>query len=185
MIDVTSLRKGVTFEVDGNLFKVLDYEHHKPGRGNAVIRIKARNMKTGATLEKTFLSGDRVQDVRLEFFEVQFLYHDSYFYYFMDQNTFEQYSVKADVLDDSINYLKETMEVKLTFYKGEPFEIELPINVDLVIVDAEIAVKGDTATGLTKKVITETGLEVQVPAFVNRGDTIRVDTRTGGYVTRV
>lgn len=185
MIDVTALRKGVTFEVDGNLFRVIEYEHHKPGRGNAVICIKARNLRTGTTLEKTFLSGDRVQDVRLEFSDVQFLYRDSDFFYFMDLLTYEQFPVKVDILRNSIKYLIENMEVKLTFYKGEPFEIDLPINVNLLVVDADISVRGDTATGLIKKVVTETGLEVQVPAFVNKGDTIRVDTRTGGYVTRV
>ncbi len=185
MIDVNDLRKGVTFELDGSLFKVLDYHHHKPGRGNATIRIKARDLRTGTTLEKTFISGDRVQDVRLEFHNVQFLYRDGDLFYFMDLETFEQPGINASIVDDMAGYLKEGMEVKLTYYRDQAIDIELPTSVDLKVTRAEAAVKGDTATGVTKKVLTETGQEVQVPYFVNEGDTIRVDTRTGTYVTRV
>lgn len=185
MIDVNDLRKGVTFEFDGQLYKVTDYHHHKPGRGNATIRIKARNLLTGSNIEKTFQSGDRVQDVRLDFHNVQYLYSDGEFYHFMDLDTYEQPAVKADILGDDALYLTEGLEVKLTFYKGEPLDIDFPTSVDMKIIYAEIAVRGDTATGVTKKVKTDTGLEVQVPNFVNEGDTIRVDTRTGTYVTRV
>lgn len=185
MIDVNDLRKGVIFELDGNLFRVLEYSHHKPGRGNAVIRIKARNMRTGATLEKTFTSGDRVQDVRLDYHNVQYLYNDDRFYYFMDTETFEQVAVDKEMLADSAGFLKENMEVKLTLYQGAPMDVELPTTVDLKVVRAEAAVRGDTATGVTKKVEVETGAQVEVPLFVNEGDTIRVDTRTGTYVTRV
>ncbi len=185
MIDVNDLRKGVTFEFDGQLYKVTDYHHHKPGRGNATIRIKARNLVTGANIEKTFQSGDRVQDVRLDFHNVQYLYTDGEFYHFMDLDNYEQPAVKADILGDDALYLTEGMEVKLTFYKDEPLDIDFPTSVDLKVVYAETAVRGDTATGVTKKVKTETGLEVQVPNFVDEGDTIRVDTRNGSYVTRV
>jgi elongation factor P len=185
MIDVNDLRKGVTFEYEGNLFKVLEYSHHKPGRGNATIRIKARNMLTGSTIEKTFQSGDRVQDVRLDFHNVQYLYTDGEFYHFMDNETFEQPAVPAKNLGEDALYLTENLEVKLTFYNNEAIDMELPTSVDLRIVEAEVAVRGDTATGVTKKVKTETGLVVQVPQFVNNGDKIRVDTRTGSYVTRV
>jgi elongation factor P len=185
MIDVNELRKGVTFELDGQLFKVLDYSHNKSGRGNASIRIKARNLLTGANIEKTFNSGQSVQDVRLEYHNVQYLYSDGEFYYFMDNETFEQPAVKADLLGDDALYLTEGMEVKLTFYRGEPLDIELPTSVDLEVVEAEMAIRGDTATGVTKKVRVQTGLQVQVPNFVNVGDVIRVDTRTGAYVTRV
>jgi elongation factor P len=185
MIDVNDLRKGVTFELDGNLYKVLEYNHHKPGRGNATIRVKARNLISGSTIEKTFQSGERVQDVRLDFHHVQYLYSDGEFYYFMDQETFEQTAIKAELLGEDALYLKESIEGKLTFYKGEPIDIELPLTVDLKVAYAEVAVRGDTATGVTKKVKTETGLEVQVPNFVEEGDVIRVDTRTGAYVTRV
>ena len=185
MIDVNDLRKGTTFELDGNLFKVLEYSHHKPGRGNATIRVKAVNLRSGTTLEKTFQSGDRVQDVRLDFHNVQFLYNDGQFYHFMDLDTYDQPALTAETLGDTAEYLKEGLEVKLTFYQGKPLDIELPTSVDLKVVQADIAVRGDTATGVTKKVRTETGLQVQVPNFVEEGDTIRVDTRTGAYVTRV
>lgn len=184
MIDVNDLRKGVTFELDGNLYRVLDYHHHKPGRGKATIRIKARNLRTGAIVERTFPSGNQVQDVRLDHHNAQYLYTDGDYYYFMDTETYDQFAIPADVLGENAKFLKDNMEVKLTFYKGEPLDVELPITVDLEVVQAEVAVKGDTATGVTKKVVTETGLEVQVPAFINQGDVIRVDTRTGQYVTR-
>jgi elongation factor P len=185
MIDVNDLRKGVTFELDNTLYKVLDYEHHKPGRGKATIRVKARNLRTGTTLDKSFISGDRVQDVRLEYHNVQYLYNDGELYHFMDLDTYEQPAIPDDIIDEAASYLKEGMEVKLTFYQNEPLDIELPITVDLEVVEAETAVRGDTATGVTKKVKTETGLEVQVPNFVSVGDAIRVDTRNGAYITRV
>lgn len=184
MIDVNDLRKGVTFELDGTLYKVLEYEHHKPGRGKATIRVKARNLRTGTILDKSFISGDRVQDVRLEYHNVQFLYSDGSLYYFMDLDTYEQPAISSEIIGDAAGYLKEGLEVKLTFYQNEPLDIELPITVDLAVVRAEVAVRGDTATGVTKKVTSETGLEVQVPNFVAEGDIIRVDTRTGTYITR-
>jgi elongation factor P len=163
----------------------LEYSHNKTGRGNASIRVKARNMLTGANIDKTFQSGDRVQDVRLDFHNVQYLYRDGDLYYFMDNETFEQPGIKADALGDDALYLKAGMEVKLTFYKGDPLDIELPTSVDLEVKEAETAVRGDTATGVTKRVKTDTGLEVNCPNFVKVGDIIRVDTRTGEYVTRV
>lgn len=185
MIDVNELRKGVTFEVDGQLFKVLDYSHNKPGRGSATIRVKARNMLTGANIEKTFNSGQSVQDVRLEYHNVQFLYSDGEFYHFMDNETFEQPAIKGDTLGDDALYLTEGLEVKLTFYKGEAIDVEFPTSVDLEVTESDMAIRGDTATGVTKKVRVQTGLQVQVPNFINVGDTIRIDTRTGEYVTRV
>ena len=185
MIDVNELRKGVTFVFEGNLYRVLEYSHNKPGRGNATIRIKARDIRKGNTLEKTFQSGDRVQDIRLDFHNVQYLYNDGDIYYFMDLETFEQPGIQRNIVGDAAGFLKENMEVKLTYYGTEAIDIELPTSVDLKVVRAETAVKGDTATGVTKKVTVETGAEVSVPYFVNQGDTIRVDTRTGDYVTRV
>lgn len=185
MIDVNDLRKGVTFELDGQLWRVLEYSHHKPGRGNATIRVKARNLRTGATLEKTFISGNQVQEARLDFHNAQYLYNDGEFYYFMDDETFEQWAIKAEVLGDSSGFLKEGMECKLTFYKGEALDVDLPLTVDLKVTSAEVAVRGDTATNITKKVTVETGIEIQVPQFVKEGDVIRIDTRTGEYVTRV
>ncbi len=185
MIDVNELRKGVTFEMDGQLYKVLDYEHNKSGRGNASIRIKARNMRSGSTIERTFNSGNRVQDVRLDYVNMQYLYNDGDFYYFMNTETFEQITVGKAILTGSAGYMKENLEVKLTFYQDEVIDIELPTSVDLLVTQAETAVKGDTATGVTKRITVETGATVDVPYFVNEGDTIRVDTRTGAYVTRV
>lgn len=185
MLDVTDLRKGVTFELDGQLFKVLEYSHHKPGRGNATIRIKARNLRTGANIEKTFQSGDRVPEANLDFHNAQYLYNDGDMYYFMDNETFDQSAIRGDVIGESAKFLKEGMECKLTFYKGEPLDVEMPNTVDLVVEYAETAVRGDTATNVTKKVRTETGVEVQCPSFVKAGDVIRVDTRTGEYITRV
>jgi elongation factor P len=185
MIDVNDLRKGVTFLLDGSLYKVLEYSHNKPGRGNATIRIKARDVRRGNTLEKTFQSGDRVQDVRLDFHNVQYLYRDGDMFTFMDIQTFDQPSIKGDLVGDYAGFLKEGMEIKLTYFENEPIDIELPTSVDLEVVQADVSVRGDTATNLTKKVTTETGLEVQVPNFVNVGDTIRIDTRTSAYLTRV
>ena len=185
MIDVNELRSGVTFELDGNLYKVLEYSHHKPGRGKATIRTKIRDLRSGAVMEKSFLSGDRVQDIRLDHHMVQFLYQDGDLYYFMDTETYEQPAVSGNLLDDAVNYLTEGLEVKLTFYQGEALDLEMPTTVDLLVEEAEVAVKGDTATGTNKTVTTQTGLKVQVPLFVSSGDTIRVDTRSGNYVTRV
>jgi len=185
MIDVNDLRKGVTFELDNTLYKVLDYEHHKPGRGKATIRVKARNLRTGTILDKSFISGDRVQDIRLDYHNVQYLYNDGELYHFMDLDTYEQPAISSKIIGDAAGYLKEGLEVKLTFYQNEALDIDLPITVDLAVVKAEVSVRGDTATGVTKKVTIETGLEVQVPNFVEEGNTIRVDTRTGSYITRV
>lgn len=185
MIDVNELRKGVTFLLDNSLYKVLDYNFNKPGRGNATIRIKARDLRTGTTLEKTFQSGDRIQDVRLDYHNVQYLYTDGELYHFMDTETFEQTPVHKELLGEMVGYLKENMEAKLTFFENNPIDIELPTSVDLLVTHAEAAVRGDTATGVTKKVTVETGITVSVPYFVNEGDTIRVDTRNGAYITRV
>ncbi len=185
MIDVNELRKGVTFEQDGQLFKVLEYSHNKTGRGNASIKVKARNLITGANVERTFSSGQSVQDVSLDYHNVSFLYRDGDVYHFMDNETYEQPTVSAEMLGSSADFLAEGMECKLTFYDGEAIDIELPVTVDLKVVWAEVAVRGDTATGLTKKVRVDTGIEIACPGFVKEGDVIRVDTRTGEYVTRV
>lgn len=185
MIGVTELRKGVTFELDGELYKVLEYQHHKPGRGNAVIRTKLRNLRTGVIVERTFPSGDRVQEVRLDHSTVQYLYHDGDLYYFMDTETFEQPALPAEALGDAVNYLVEGAILQLSTYQGEPIEVELPITVDLKVVEAEPGVKGDTAQGGSKRVVLETGLAINAPLFIEVGDVVRVDTRTGEYVTRV
>ena len=185
MIDVNELRKGVTFQLDNDIYKVLDYHHNKPGRGGATIRVKARNLRTGSTIEKTFGSGERVQNIRLDYRTVQFLYPDGNLYYFMDMETFEQPAISKEILGDYVRFLKEGIEVKLTYFENEPIDVELPTSIDLKVVQSEVAVRGDTATGVSKKVKVETGQEFSVPAFINVGDIIRIDTRTGDYVTRV
>ena len=185
MIDVNELRKGVTFELDGELYKVLDYQHHKPGRGKAVIRTTILNLRTGVSIDKNFISGDRVQDVRLDHHTVQYLYSDGDLYYFMDTDTYEQPSLSAEILGEAVDYLTDGLTLELSTYEGEPIDIELPITVELEVVEAPPGFAGDTATGATKEVTLETGLKVQVPLFVEKGDHIRVDTRTGEYLTRV
>jgi elongation factor P len=185
MIDVNDLRKGVTFEFDGDLYRVLDYQHHKPGRGNAVIRTKLRNLRSGSTTEKTFVSGDRVQDVRLDHHIVQYLYRDGDLYFFMDTESFEQPVLSADLLGDAVNYLTDSMTLELSTYDGKPIDIELPLTVDLEVASTEPGVKGDTATGATKAATLSSGLVIMVPLFVDTGNTVRVDTRTGQYLTRV
>jgi elongation factor P len=185
MIDVNELRKGVTFELDGELYKVLDYQHHKPGRGKATIRTTIRNLRTGVSIDKNFISSDRVQDIRLDHHTVQYLYSDGDRYYFMDTDTYEQPSLSAEVLGDAVNYLTDGLTLELSTYEGEPIDIELPITVELEVVEAPPGYAGDTASGATKKVTLETGLKIQVPLFVERGDCVRVDTRSGEYLTRV
>lgn len=185
MKDVNELRKGVIFVLDNSLYKVLDYSHNKPGRGNATIKVKTTNLRTGTTLEMTFSSGDRVQDISLDYHNAEYLYRDENFYHFMDLNTYEQPAINAAMVDEMEGFLKSNLEVKLTFYDGEPLDIELPLTVDLEVTQADVSVRGDTATGVTKKVTTETGLQVSVPNFVEVGDVIRVNTGTGAYVTRV
>ncbi len=186
MIGVQDLRKGTTFvDDDGNLYRVLEYQHVKLGRGNAVIKTKLRNIKTGATVDRNFQSGGRVQDVRLDRHQVQYLYHDGELYHFMDIETYEQPAIPKDVLGDTAKFLKENVTVELLTYEGKPIEVELPTTVDLKVVETAPGFKGDTASGGGKPATLETGVVVTVPFFVNVGDTVRVDTRDGSYVTRV
>ena len=184
MIGVQELRKGVTFELDGSLYRVLSYDHYKPGRGGAIIRTKLRNLRTGATINKNFNSGDRVQDVRLDHQTVQYLYSDGDLHHFMNVETYEQPALSTEVLGDVVSFLKEGITVELELYEGEPINVEVPITVDLKVVEAPPGFAGDTATGATKDVVTETGFRVTVPLFVTEGDVIRIDTRTGEYLTR-
>ena len=185
MIDVNDLRKGVTFTVDGNLYKVLDYAHNKPGRGNATIRTTLRDLRSGATIQRTFTSGDRVQDIEVETDAVEYLYNDGEFLHFMDVVTFDQHELRAELFGDDLKYLKENLQIKLSRYNGEIIDYELPTMVVFKVVESDVAVRGDTATAANKKVTTETGLRVSVPLFVNVGDNIQVDTRDGSYITRV
>ena len=185
MIDVNDLRKGVSFELDGEIYKVIEYHHTKVARGAATIRVKLRNLRSGATLEKAFSSSDRVQDIRLDKRDVQFLYADGDLYYFMDTDTYEQPVLSAKLLGDAIRYLTDNLTLTLLVYEGEPIEVELPTTVELEVVDAEPGYAGDTAQGATKEVTVSTGLKVETPLFVQIGNVIRVDTRDDRYVTRV
>lgn len=185
MAEVQALRKGNIYEEDSQLWRVLEYQHIKVARGGATIRVKVRNVRTGSTVEKTYNNGARVKDVRLDSNDVQYLYTDGDFYYFMDTGTFEQIVLPPDALEGVVEYLVDNQVVNLESYEGEPIDISLPTTVDLRVTWAEAAVAGDTANAPTKQVQLETGLKLQVPMFVNDGDLIRVDTRTGGYVTRV
>lgn len=185
MAQVETLRKGNIFEEDSQLWRVLDHQHIKMGRGNATIRLKVRNVRTGSTVEKTYNNGERVNDVRLENRDVQYLYNDGEFYYFMDTETFEQIALTPDILEGVTGFLVDNMVVSLESYENEPLNVSLPTTVDLKVTWAEAAVAGDTANAPTKQVELETGHRMQVPMFVAEGDIVRVDTRDGSYVTRV
>ena len=185
MIDVNQLRRGTAFEHDGELYKVTEYSHSKPGRGKATIRVSVRNMRTGANLQLTFTSGDRIEDVRLEKRAFQYLFDEGPFYVFMDTDTYEQKRMNKEAFGEDRYYLKDNMEIDLLLYESEVVDYNLPPNVDMEVIEAEHAVAGDTATGATKDVTVETGLKVRTPLFVDQGDVIRVDTRSGEYVTRV
>ncbi len=185
MIDVNQLRRGVNFIHDGELLKVTEYSHSKPGRGKATIRVRVRNLRTGTNKEVTFSSGDRVEDVRLDKRPYQFLYDDGQFYVFMDTDTYEQRNVPHVVLEEDRHFLRDNMELELLSYEGELIDYDLPKTMEFDVVEAEHAIAGDTATGATKDVVTETGLKVRTPLFIQVGDRIRVNTETGEYITRV
>jgi elongation factor P len=185
MIDVNQLRRGTNFTHDGELYKVTEYDHRKPGRGKATIKVNVKNMRSGSNTLISFTSGDRVQDVRLDKIDVQYLYDDGQFFVFMDQATYEQSLINKDVMGDDGLYLTEGLELQLLKYEAEVLDYLLPITIDFEVVDSEMAVAGDTVSGATKTVITETGLKVKAPLFVGPGTRIKVNTETGTYVTRV
>ncbi|MEZ4560706.1 MAG: elongation factor P [Caldilineaceae bacterium] len=185
MAEVQTLRRGNIFEEDSQLWRVLEYQHIKVARGGATIRVKVRNLRTGSTVEKTYNNGSRVNDVRLDKAEVQYLYTDGELYHFMNTETFEQIALTPEALEGIVEFLTDNQIVVLETYEREPINIDLPTTVDLRVVWAEAAVAGDTANTPSKQVELETGYRLQVPMFVQDGDVIRVDTRTGDYVTRV
>jgi elongation factor P len=185
MISTGELRKGVVIELDNDLWQILDYHHIKMGRGSAQVRIKLRNVKKGGTVERSFQAGDRWPRARLDRRQVQFLYRDGDDFHFMDTESYDQFSMTAEQLADAVLYLQDGMMVDRTTYEGETIGVELPITVDLVVSETEPGYAGDTATGARKGATLSTGLVVQVPLFVNGGDTLRIDTRTGEYQTRV
>jgi elongation factor P len=185
MLYATELRKGITVELDGQLYRVLDYHHLKLGRGSAQVRLKLRDIRAGHTIERTFQSSERFPRARLEHRGVQYLYQEGGLYYFMDTKSFEQTPLNADLLGDAINYLKEGMTLEMLSYKNEPVGVELPVAVELKVAETGPGFKGDTATAGSKPATLETGLVIQVPLFISGGDTVKVDTRTGEYLERV
>jgi elongation factor P len=185
MVSTSDLRKGIAIELDGELWQILDYHHIKMGRGSAQVRIKLKNIKRGQTVERTFQAGDKWPRAYLDRRQVQFLYHDGDDFHFMDTDSYDQFTLTASQLDEVVPYLKDGMLLDRTSYEGETIGVELPITVDMAVVATEPGYAGDTATGARKPATTETGLVVQVPLFVSEGDTIRIDTRTGEYQTRV
>lgn len=185
MISTGELKKGISIELDGELYTILDYQHLKLGRGSAQVRMKLRHVRAGHTIERTFQAGDRFPRAYLDRGTVQFLYQDGDLYHFMNTENFEQSALNGSQLGDAVNYLKENMILDLLTYKGDPIGVELPITVDLAVAETDPGFKGDTATGGNKIAKLETGLTVQVPLFVNTGDVVKVDTRTGTYIERV
>lgn len=185
MAEVQQLRKGNIYQEEGQLWRVLEYQHIKVARGGATIRVKVRNLRSGSTVEKTYNNGSRVDDVRLDSRDVQYQYFDGDLYHFMDTETYEQIALSPDALEGITDFLKDNTVVELESYENEPINVSLPTTVDLEVVWAELAVAGDTANNPTKEIELETGYRMQVPMFVQQGDIIRVDTRTGAYVTRV
>jgi elongation factor P len=184
MISTGDLRKGIAIELDGELWQILDYHHIKMGRGSAQVRIKLRNVKRGQTVERSFQAGEKWPRAILEKRPVQFLYQDGPDYHFMESETYEQFHLTAEQLGDVTNYLVEGMSLDRTSYQGETIGVELPTSVDLRVMETEPGFAGDTQSGAKKPATVESGLVVQVPIFVNEGDVIKVDTRTGEYLGR-
>jgi elongation factor P len=185
MISTGDLRKGVTIELDGTLYSVIEYQHIKMGRGSAQVRLKLRDVRAGHTIERTFQAGEKFSRARLDRHPMQFLYEDGGLYYFMNTETYDQTPLTKEQVGDALLYLKENESVDLLTYGDEPIEIELPTTVDLKVVQTEPGFKGDTTSGATKPATLETGLVVQVPLFIDEGNVLKVDTRTGEYLTRV
>ncbi|AEB75925.1 elongation factor P [Clostridium botulinum] len=185
MISAGDIRKGTTFELDGQVFTVIEFLHVKPGKGAAFVRTKLRNVISGGVTETTFNPTAKLQEAVIERKEMQYLYSDGELYYFMDQETFEQIPLNFEQVENAIKYLKENMYAVIKFYKGSAFSVEAPNFVELQIIECEPGIKGNTATNAMKPAKLETGAVVGVPLFVNEGETIRVDTRTGEYMERV
>ncbi len=185
MIDVNQLRKGTSFTQNGNLYKVLEYKHHKPGRGKATIRVTVRDLRTGSTTEMTFNSGERVEDIRVEARTVEYLYADEDFVTFMDTQTYEQPQLNRAVFGDDLIYIKDNMEIVLLSYEGEIIDYSLPKTMEYEVIEVEAAVAGDTANSPTKKIKLESGFEVNAPMFINVGDVVKVNLEERSYVTRI
>ena len=184
MISAGDFRNGLCFEMDDQVYQVVEFQHVKPGKGAAFVRTKYKNVKTGSVVERSFNPNEKFEQAQLTRQDMQFIYADGDLYYFMDQDTYEQTPIHQDKIGDGIKFLKEEMVCKVVSYKGDIFQVELPITVVLEITECEPGVKGDTANNASKYATLETGAVVKVPLFVNQGEKIRVDTRTGEYLER-
>lgn len=184
MIYASDFRKGITFEMNGEPHVVLDFQHVKPGKGAAFVRTKYRNILTGATREEAFNPNDKFPKAHIETKQMQYLYNDGELYYFMDQETYDQVPLTAELVAEAIKYIRENDIATVKFYKGNAFDVEAPNFVDLEVIETEPGVKGDTATNVTKAATVETGAVIQVPIFINEGERIQIDTRSGEYLGR-
>lgn len=184
MISAGDFRNGMTFDMDGNVVQIVEFQHVKPGKGSPFVRTKIKNVITGSVTEKTFSPTEKFPEAFIERKDMQYLYNDGSLYYFMDVETYEQLPINADVLSDNFKFVKENTEVKVCSYKGEVFAVEPPFFVELEITETDPGFKGDTATNATKPAVLETGAEIKVPLFIDQGEVIRVDTRTGEYMER-
>lgn len=185
MISTNDFHTGVTIEFDGDIFTVLEFQHVKPGKGQAFVRSKLKNLRTGSIVDKTFRAGEKVQKAHMERKEMEYLYRDGDDFHVMDMETYEQITLTAAQIGDGVKYMKENDRLNVVVHNEEVLGVEVPITVFLKITEAEPGIKGDTASGATKPATVETGLVVQVPLFINEGDTIKIDTRTGYYIERV
>ena len=185
MVSAGDFRNGVTFEEDGNVLQVVEFQHVKPGKGAAFVRVKMKNVVTGAVTETSFNPTAKFEEAFVERREMQYLYNEGDLYYFMDNETYEQIPISKDTLGDDFRFVKENENVKVLSYKGSVFAVEPPLFVELEITETEPGVKGNTATNVLKPATVETGAEIRVPLFINEGDHIRIDTRTGEYMERV
>ena len=185
MISAGDFRNGVTLEIEGNVYQIVEFQHVKPGKGAAFVRTKIKNIKSGGVVERTFRPTEKFPAARLHRADMQYLYCDGDLFYFMNTETFDQVALNADAIGDALKFVKEQEMVKVCSYNGEVFSVEAPLFVELEITDTEPGFKGDTATGATKPAVVETGATVYVPLFVDQGDKIKIDTRTGEYLSRV
>ena len=184
MISAGDFRNGITIELDNNIYQIIEFQHVKPGKGAAFVRTKLKNIKSGGVVEKTFRPTEKCPQARIDRADMQYLYSDGDLFHFMDVNTYDQVALSADQIGDSLKFVKENEMVKICSHKGEVFSVEPPLFVELEITETEPGFKGDTATGATKPAVVETGATVYVPLFVDRGDRIKIDTRTGEYLSR-
>lgn len=185
MVSAGDFRNGLTLEIDGNVYQVIEFQHVKPGKGAAFVRTKLKNIKSGGVVEKTFRPTEKYPQAHIERSDMQYLYNDGDLFYFMNVETFDQTGLSAEQVGDALKFVKENEMVKMLSHAGQVFAIEPPLFVELVITSTEPGFKGDTATGASKPAVVETGATVYVPLFVEEGETIQIDTRTGEYMKRV